>query len=153
MKTISLLICSFVLVISAHAAAPNTDVAANGNREDRAAHAGVRVALEHYLRGHATGDAAHMRKAFLPTAHIEGNRDGKFVSWSLDEYCALFTGTPAADEAKRVRTIESIDVSGDSAMAKATLDHGNTVFTDYFVLLKVADEWKIANKVYSRRAK
>ena len=36
---------------------------------------------------------------------------------------------------------------------KATLDHGNTVFTDYFVLLKVDDEWKIANKVYNARKK
>jgi hypothetical protein len=33
-------------------------------------------------------------------------------------------------------------------MAKATLVHGGTVFTDYFVLLKVGEEWKIANKVY-----
>src|SRR5690349_18733860 len=29
--------------------------------------AGVRAALTHYLRGHATGDPSHMRKAFLPT--------------------------------------------------------------------------------------
>jgi 3-hydroxyisobutyrate dehydrogenase len=33
-------------------------------------------------------------------------------------------------------------------MAKATLDHGATVFTDYFVLLKLDGEWRIANKVY-----
>ena len=52
-----------------------------------------------------------------------------------------------------MRTIDLIDVSGDSAMAKATLDHGATVFTDYFVLLKVNDEWKIANKVYHGRKK
>ena len=48
--------------------------------------ADVRAALDHYLTGHATGDPSHMRKAFLPTAHIEGLRDGKFVSWTLDEY-------------------------------------------------------------------
>ncbi len=37
---------------------------------------------------------------------------------------------------------------GTGAMAKATLLHGATTFTDYFVLLKVDGEWKIANKVY-----
>jgi hypothetical protein len=111
---------------------------------------GVRTALNQYFRGHATSDAAEMRKAFLPTAHIEGIR-GKFVSWTVEEYCSRFSGKPAADEASRKRTIDSVDVSGTAAMARATLVHGATTFTDYFVLLKVDGEWKIANKVYSSR--
>ena len=65
--------------------------------------------------------------------------------------CSRESRRPIED--KRVRTIDLIDVSGDSAMAKATLDHGATVFTDYFVVLKVNDEWKIANKVYHGRKK
>ena len=111
----------------------------------------VRAPLHNYLMGHATGDPSHMRKAFLPTAHIEGIRDGKFVSWSLEEYCVRFTGKPASDVASRRRTIDRVDVSGDAAMARATLVHGATTFTDYFVLLKVGGEWKIANKVYAAR--
>ena len=114
---------------------------------------GVRAAIGHYFQGHATGDAAHMRKAFLPTAHIEGIRDGQFSSWTVDEYCSRFTGKPAPDEASRKRTIDSVDISGTSAMAKATLAHGPTTFTDYFVLLKVGGEWKIANKVYTAARK
>jgi hypothetical protein len=115
---------------------------------DAAEEQGVRAAIGHYFEGHATGDPAHFRVAFLPTAHIEGNRQGKFTSWTLEEYCAKFDGKPAADEAARRRTIDLVDVSGDSAIAKATLDHGAIVFTDYFVLLKVDGAWKIANKVY-----
>jgi len=91
-----------------------------------------------------------MRKAFLPGAHIEGNRNGAFSSWTVDEYVANFKG-PAADESSRKRTIDAVDVSGTAAMAKATLVHGNVTFTDYFVLLKVGGEWKIANKVYNAR--
>ena len=112
---------------------------------------GVRAAIDQYFKGHATGNGDEMRKAFLPTAHIEGNRDGKFVSWTVDEYCSRFNGKPANDEASRKRTIDSVDVSGTAAMAEATLVHGATTFTDYFVLLKVNGEWKIANKVYSSR--
>ena len=111
--------------------------------------AGVRAAINQYFRGHATASAEEMRKAFLPTAHIEGNRQGKFVSWTVDDYVGNFKSKPAADEATRKRTIDSIDISGTAAMAKATLVHGRTTFTDYFVLLKVDGEWKIANKVYS----
>ena len=109
----------------------------------------VRAAIEQYFRGHATGSAAEMRKAFLPTAHIEGVRNGTFTSWTADDYSSRFTGKPAPDEATRKRTIDSIDVSGTAAMVRATLVHGATTFTDYFVLLKVDGSWKIANKVYS----
>jgi len=109
---------------------------------------GVRAAIELYFRGHAMDDASYMRKAFLSTAHIEGIREGKFTSWTLDRYCENFKGTPAKDEMSRKRTIDSIDLSGNAAMAKATLVHGSITFTDYFVLLKVDSEWKIANKVY-----
>ena len=111
--------------------------------------AGVRAALNHYIQGHATGDASHMRLAFLPTAHIEGVRDGKFLSRTLDDYCSGFTGKPAADEATRRRTIDEVSISGTAASAKVTLVHGTTTFTDYFVLLKVDGTWKIANKVYA----
>lgn len=115
--------------------------------------AAARVPLESYLKGHATGDGAYMRKAFLPTAHIEGIRDGKFVSWTVDEYAAGFKGTPAADEAQRKRRIDEVDVSGNAAMARVTLDYPTGTFTDYFVLLKVDGEWKIANKVWTRQPK
>lgn len=111
--------------------------------------AGVRAAIEQYFRGHATGSAAEMRKAFLPTAHIEGLRNGQFTSWTAEEYSSRFSGKPAADEASRKRTIDSVHVAGTAAMARATLVHGATTFTDYFVLLKVDGAWKIANKVYS----
>ena len=112
---------------------------------------GVRAAVNQYFKGHATGSADEMRKAFLPSAHIEGLRNGTFTSWTAEEYSSRFTGKPAADEAARKRSIDTVDVSGDAAMVRATLVHGPTTFTDYFVLLKVGGEWKIANKVYSSR--
>lgn len=112
---------------------------------------GVRSAIESYLGGHATGDPLHMRRAFLPTARIEGIREGQFTSWTLDAYCSLFPGQPADDEASRKRHIDMIEVSGTAAIAKATLVHGEVTFTDYFILLKVDGDWKIANKVYHGR--
>jgi len=110
---------------------------------------GVRAVIQQYFKGHATGSADEMRKAFLPTAHIEGIRSGVFTSWTVDQYVAGFRGTPAADESTRKRSINSVDIQGTAAMVRATLVHGATTFTDYFVLLKVDGAWKIANKVYS----
>ena len=135
----------FIAILSASALLSVSGIAQTSDEQQ------VRSTVNQYFKGHATGDPAEMRKAFLPTAHIEGMREGKFVSWTAEEYCSRFSGKPAADEASRKRTIDRVDVSGSAAMASATLVHGQTTFTDYFVLLKVNGEWKIANKVYSAR--
>ncbi|HSE97601.1 MAG TPA: nuclear transport factor 2 family protein [Blastocatellia bacterium] len=148
-----LLMCSLasLTVLNVQALHPARD--GKAAQDNESAQEGIRAAINHYFKGHATGDASHMRKAFLPTAHIEGIREGKFTSWTVDEYCSFFKGKPADDESTRVRTIDYIDASGNSAMVRATLAHGSTVFTDYFVLLKVDGEWKIANKVYHGQRK
>ena len=108
----------------------------------------VRVPLENYLKGHATGDGEFMRKAF----HTEGNlifiRDGKFTTRSFADYIAGFTGKPAADEAARKRSIEAIDVAGNAASAKIILDYPATRFVDYMSLLKIDGEWKIVTKIF-----
>lgn len=108
----------------------------------------IREIIGVYFRGHATANPDTMRAAFLPTGHIEGLRNGAFVSWTVDQYVGNFRGQPAADEASRTRVIDVVDVSGTAAMARATLKHGATTFTDYFVLLKSDGKWLIANKVY-----
>jgi 3-hydroxyisobutyrate dehydrogenase len=110
----------------------------------------VLAPLRAYAAAHATGDATHHRRAFRPTAHVEGVRAGRFTSWTLEEYCALFTGQPAADEAERWRRVDAVDVVGSAASARMTLQHGPDLFTDLFVLLEEDGEWRIANKVYDR---
>jgi hypothetical protein len=106
--------------------------------------------LRAYIRGHATGDPAHFREAFLPTAHIEGMREGTFVSWRLDDYCTLFHGQPAPDEPTRSRRIDAVNVHGSVATASMTLEHGADTFTDVFLLVCVDGQWRIANKAYHR---
>ena len=106
--------------------------------------------IELYFLGHAQDDARHMRQAFLPTAHIESMQEGVFTSWPLDVYCQRFKNQPAADEADRERRIDWIEIEGDAASARVTLKHGAITFTDYFVLLKTAQGWKIANKAFHK---
>ena len=99
--------------------------------------AAVRLSLENYIKGHETGEAEYMRKAF----HAEGNlifiRDGKYTTRSFAEYIAGMPGKPAADEAKRKRAIESIDIAGNAAIARIVLDYPAVKFTDYMTLLKI----------------
>jgi hypothetical protein len=108
----------------------------------------VRIPLENYIKGHATGDGEYMRKAF----HTEGNlifiREGNFMTRSFADYIAGFTGKPATDEANRKRSIEAIDVSGNAAVAKIILDYPTTRFVDYMSLLKINGEWRIVTKIF-----
>ncbi len=108
--------------------------------------------IQNYFQGHAQDNADFMRKAFLPTAHIESMREGVFTSWPLDVYCERFKGTPATDEAQRRRTTDWIEVHGNAACARITLVHGAMTFVDYFVLLKTEQGWKIANKAFQGQA-
>ncbi|TWV57524.1 6-phosphogluconate dehydrogenase [Streptomyces misionensis] len=130
------------------AAAPEADIAVAATAP--AVAEAVLEPLRAYARGHATGDPAHFRDAFLPTAHIEGMRDGAFVSWRLDEYCALFPGEPAPDEPARSRRVDAVDVHGTVATATMTLSHGADTFTDVFLLVRADGGWRIANKAYHR---
>ena len=129
------------------AALATVTLAQTGHAQDDEDVKQIRQVIGVYFRGHATANADTMRSAFLPTAHIEGIRNGTFTSWTVDQYVAGFRGTPAPDEASRTRVIDVVDKSGTAAMAKATLKHGATTFTDYFVLLKSDGMWLIAKKV------
>ena len=115
--------------------------------------AAVRKTLELYFQGHATGDGEYYRKAFHPEAKLFAIRDGKFWQLPSADYIARATGKPAADEASRKRTVESLDITGNVAMAKLVLDYPDARLTDYMTLLKVDGEWKIINKAFHAEPK
>jgi hypothetical protein len=111
--------------------------------------AAVRVPLENYLKGHATGNPEYMRKAFYTEGKLIFVRDGKYATRTFDEYIAgMKDGKPAADEDKRKRWIESVDVAGNAAVGKIILDYPTVRFVDYMTLLKIDGEWKIVNKSF-----
>ena len=127
---------------------PNATAAAADQRlTDHPEEQAVRVPLQHYMQGHASDDAQHMRKAFMPTARIESVREGPLTSWTLDTYCQRFKMNHRNNDLIG-RSIDAIDIAGTAASAKITLVHGNITFIDYFVLLKTEDGWKIANKAF-----
>lgn len=117
-------------------------------QEKSSEQAGVRAAIEHYFRGHSTGDGANHRLAFYPEARLFWIRDGQLATRTSEEFAAGSRGTPASDEAQRKRRDDFIDITGNAAVAKVTLDYPDVTFTDYMSLLKVGDEWKIVNKTF-----
>ncbi|HEY1404671.1 MAG TPA: nuclear transport factor 2 family protein [Pyrinomonadaceae bacterium] len=150
MKKVSLKLGLLVAVLAATAG-----VAAwlEPARAQNAEEAAVRQAIEHYFRGHATGDGQHFQKVFHPEAKLFWMRDGKFAQRTSAEYIAGAPGKPAPDEAQRKRSIESIDITGNAAVVKVLLDYPSARLTDYMSMLKVDGEWKIVNKTFVSESK
>ena len=110
--------------------------------------AAVRAAIEHYFQGHATGQGEHFRKVFHPDSKLFFIREGKLTQWTAEEYISRASGKPAPDEARRKRRIDQIDIAGDAAFVKLTLDYPGVVFTDYMSMLKIDGKWMIVNKTF-----
>lgn len=114
--------------------------------------AGARAAVELYLKGHATGQAAPFQEAFHEEMKMFFNRDGVLTRKTAAEYIAGVSGRPAPDEAKRKRRLVSLDVTGDVGIAKVELDYPSAFMTDYLTVIKTGDTWKIISKVvYSQK--
>jgi Putative lumazine-binding len=107
----------------------------------------IAATLQYYIEGARTGDGALMRRAFLETAHIRGSYGGKPVDWTLSQFCELIDKNgPAAEIAARIVTI---DHSGGAAMARLEAENWRgTRYTDFFVLLEIDTDWRIASKVF-----
>jgi len=115
--------------------------------------AAIRQTIEHYFRGHATGNGEEFKKAFAADAQLWSIQNGQLVRLPSADYIARASGKPAADEAQRKRSIASVDVTGNAAIVKVVLDYPATRFTDYMSLLKINGEWKIVNKTYVSQPK
>lgn len=113
----------------------------------------VRIPLENYLKAHATGNGEYHKKAFHTDGQLIFIREGKYTTRSFAEYIAGSSGRPQADEDKRKRWVENIDVAGNAAVAKIILDYPNAKLTDYMSLLKINGEWKIVNKIFTSEPK
>lgn len=144
MKILSIL---FILVGIVTAVSAQTTAADKQEKEL------AKVPLENYLQAQATGNGDFIRNAFHADARIMAFRDGKMTNLSVEEFAGRFNGKAAEDEAKRKRTIESLEISGNAAIAKVVLDYPTVKFTDFMSLLKINGEWKIVNKSFYAEVK
>jgi hypothetical protein len=113
----------------------------------------VAVPLENYFKAQATDNADLVRRAFHAEGKLMFISEGKFTQWSVEDFAKFFVGKPRPDENKRKRSFEILDVAGNVAIAKVTLDFPNINYTDYMTLLKIDGEWKIINKTFYGESK
>jgi hypothetical protein len=136
-----------LVLVAALAFLPAAAAAQQRSPEDAA----VRKAItDHYFKAHATGSGEPLKGMFVDEGRMMWVQDGQLRSRTSAEYIGGFKGTPAADEAKRVRKVLMTDVTGDVAIAKVELDYPDGRFVDYFTLARLGGEWKIIHKTFQR---
>jgi Putative lumazine-binding len=145
MKRLALLLLTVVSISVMTALLPT--------RAQNAEEAAVRQALDNYVQGHVTGQGEYFRKVFHPDSKLFAVRDGKYWQLTSEEYITRASGKPASDEAQRKRRIESVDITGNAAIAKIVLDYPQVKFTDYMSLLKINGQWWIVNKTFHSEPK
>lgn len=103
--------------------------------------------LKRYIDGAQSGDVALLRSAFTEGARVSGSYSGKPVSWSLPEFCdAVAKGGAASELQARVVSIEH---AGGAAMARLEAQNWRgTRYTDFFVLVRRDEGWRIDSKVF-----
>lgn len=107
----------------------------------------VLKALEPYINGARKGDGTLSRTAFFDHAHIVGSINGEFEISTADAFAEAVTSLGEAPNIQH--QVAWIDISGPAAAAKIEfLDWKGFRFTDFFVLYKQDDEWKISGKTY-----
>ena len=107
-----------------------------------------RDAIELYFQAHASGNGDFIRQAFTPDAKITFVENSHLRQWTREEFAARFRG-PANDEYRRVRRVEHLDITSTAASAVLTLDYPQVLFTDHLSLLRIENQWKVVNKVFS----
>ncbi|MEE9100295.1 nuclear transport factor 2 family protein [Pseudomonas sp. QE6] len=111
--------------------------------------AAINRVLTDYVEGMTFADEARLRQAFHPSCKIIGNYHGELEWASLDDFIgAIKAESPPSSGAPPVWELKSLDITGDSAVAKVTDDFLGMHFTDYLSLLRIGSQWSIINKLY-----
>ncbi len=114
---------------------------------------GITEAIQHYLYGTSFNDQSSIKKAFYANARLYlSGKDNTTREVGVAEYAQLFSENAKGQFNGRFGRLISIDVSGDSATAKAEIlmPKQSAKFIDVFLLKKINGTWQIISKTAER---
>ena len=111
----------------------------------------IQTVLTYYLEGGTNGDSVMFSKAFVPDGQMRYMRNDTIFNVSLKDFMARARNNGVKQDRKT--KIESIQVFGNAASAKLTIENPTFYFHDIMSLLKTKDGWKIVGKIFYREEK
>ena len=111
----------------------------------------IETVCNYYLDGGTNGDSIMFSKAFAPDGQMRYMRNDTLMNVSLKDFMARMKNTGIKQDRKT--KIESVQVFGNAATAKLTIEYPTFYFHDIMSLLKTKDGWKIVSKIFYREDK
>ncbi|MCK0178210.1 nuclear transport factor 2 family protein [Flavobacteriaceae bacterium S0862] len=101
-----------------------------------------------YIEGTANGQPDRLKRAFHPDFNLYFVQSDSVKAWSGKGYVS---NVKQGRKSNRIGKIISVDYVNDAAIAKIEIDMPDRkrLYTDYLMLLKVKDEWKIIHKSFT----
>ena len=108
----------------------------------------INKVLYDYIEGTANGELARLKSAFDENFNLYFVANDTLKTWSGKEYVS---GVKEGRKSNRIGKVLSIDFEGNAAIAKIEIlmPSRKRIYTDYLMLLKFKDEWKIIHKSFT----
>ena len=90
-------------------------------------------------------------QAFHPHAKITGYMGGHLLEQTVEEFANFVSAqTPSAKDQGEAPMLEilSVDITGDTAVAKVRDGYLGMIFIDTLAMLKIDENWVIYNKLF-----
>ena len=124
---------------------------ASGKPTAPTAVAEIEQVIQTYFDGLYEGDVAKLAAAFHPVAHLYWEKDGGVEDLPREQWFEMVKSRPsgASRGLERDDRILLMDISGpETALVKVACQLPPRYFTDYLVLNRTREGWRIVSKVY-----
>lgn len=107
--------------------------------------------INSYFEGWMTGDTTKLGRAMHRTCQLKNIKDDDVIIFDRATYLSFFKPRPRRQNAGG--KIVSINITDDIAAAKCEIFTEERLYTDYFNMMKIKDEWYIVDKIASNKLK
>ncbi len=111
----------------------------------------VADAVQLYIDGVASGNAAALERAFHPDARMWGSIGGQRYDIPIAEMIGLVVSQPADVDGSFRASIREVTEVGDAAAAVVDEENfwGGMSFVDFFSLARIDGSWRIVGKTFA----
>ena len=108
----------------------------------------INKVLYDYIEGTANGEPDRLKKAFDENFNLYFVANDTLRVWSGKNYV---NGVKQGRKSNRIGKVLSIDYEGNAAIAKIEIlmPARKRIYTDYLMLLKIKNDWKIIHKSFT----
>ena len=124
---------------------------ASGKPATPSATAEIEAVIQTYFDGLYEGDVEKLGAAFHPVSHLYWEKEGGVEDLPRAQWFEMVKNRPSAASRNLPRDdrILMMDISGpETALVKVACQLPPRYFTDYLVLNRTSEGWRIVSKVY-----